>query len=257
MVQTQARQVPPKLPPGAVDPCTRPPPRPERASQPHCLVSAVLDQPLVLPRDKKTIIGRDGLADVSVKSDLVSRRHAEIGWGAVGFTINDLGSVNGTLVNGVRLSGPCYLHADDRISVAGFEVVVRVVSPGDAPEQPTEGGGTTRLLKPELAEELAKDALAGELGSLGLRDIVDLLEWKKHSGTLTVNPVKGPPGRLYVKSGTIVHAETKIGGKGMDAAVRLLRVTAGRFNFTPGKPRCPVTITCGNEDLWTRAERPG
>ena len=57
----------------------------------------------------------------------VSRRHAEIRPGAAGtWTIADLGSTNGVLVNGHRISGAEPLHPGDRIALGtadiGFEV---------------------------------------------------------------------------------------------------------------------------------------
>lgn len=35
----------------------------------------------------------------------VSERHAEIGWNGTAWTIRDLGSSNGTVVDGVKLAG--------------------------------------------------------------------------------------------------------------------------------------------------------
>ena len=47
------------------------------------------------------VFGRDETADVSLTSVLVSRRHCEIVQTETGLVLRDLGSVNGTIVNGV------------------------------------------------------------------------------------------------------------------------------------------------------------
>jgi pSer/pThr/pTyr-binding forkhead associated (FHA) protein len=212
------------------------------------LVSALLDEPMLLSRERKTVIGREQGVEVRIKSDLVSRRHAEIGWNGKWFVVIDLGSVNGTHVNGSRITGPCALRRDDRVSVAGFELVVKLLTAGVDVEG--GAGGTTRIMRPELAKQLGNAALNGELGQLGLKDVLELLEWKKHTGLLTITPPSAPPGRLHIVKGQIHHAETKAGEKGLDAAITLLRVTAGRFSFEPGPVKGPRSITSDNEGVW-------
>lgn len=57
---------------------------------------------------EQIILGRGGddLVDAPLADAAMSRRHAKIGWGTHGAEICDLGSKNGTFVNGVRV-----LHA--------------------------------------------------------------------------------------------------------------------------------------------------
>lgn len=47
-----------------------------------------------------TIIGRDKTADIVLKDPLVSRQHAAIAFDDGEFTLKDLGSTNGTIVQG-------------------------------------------------------------------------------------------------------------------------------------------------------------
>lgn len=49
-------------------------------------------------------IGRSGENDIVFNDPKVSRMHAEIAWQSTVFALHDLGSVNGTFVNGERLS---------------------------------------------------------------------------------------------------------------------------------------------------------
>ena len=63
------------------------------------------------------VIGRSPDADVVLSSTDVSRRHAEIVPDEAGWVLVDLGSTNGTLVNGRKLSGPAPLRKGDRLQV--------------------------------------------------------------------------------------------------------------------------------------------
>jgi hypothetical protein len=65
--------------------------------------SAAPARELILAEGKETIVGRDPDCGVVVEDDRVSRRHAAFTSGSSGWTVTDLGSKNGTLVNGVRV----------------------------------------------------------------------------------------------------------------------------------------------------------
>ena len=65
--------------------------------------------------DTEVIIGRDPGVDVPVQSPAVSRRHARLVKVEGGYTIEDLGSSNGTFVNGVRLEKRHQLKSGDQI----------------------------------------------------------------------------------------------------------------------------------------------
>ena len=59
-----------------------------------------------MPVGEQVVIGRDpGAADVVLDQDPeVSRRHASFSPAGAGLTVQDLGSTNGTFVNGHRLA---------------------------------------------------------------------------------------------------------------------------------------------------------
>lgn len=54
-------------------------------------------------RKSRVLIGRNNLCDIRIDSNIVSRHHALISYSAEGATIIDLGSTNGTTVNGIAI----------------------------------------------------------------------------------------------------------------------------------------------------------
>ncbi len=78
----------------------------------------------------RTVLGRGAEADVRVLATGASRRHAALDVSPDGqVSVDDLGSSNGTDVNGVRIAQPTPVTPGDLISVAD-EVMMRVVPPG-------------------------------------------------------------------------------------------------------------------------------
>jgi len=72
-----------------------------------------------LPGDR-AVIGRDPDVDVSLRSKAVSRHHAQI-WCVHGdYFVEDLGSTNGTFLNGKRLERRMPLAAQDKLRVGEF-----------------------------------------------------------------------------------------------------------------------------------------
>ena len=71
----------------------------------------------IFPLDsKELIIGRDPACDVSIIDAEVSRKHARLIWQGEGFTLEDLGSTNGTFVNSKRISTPHLLRVGDTVA---------------------------------------------------------------------------------------------------------------------------------------------
>ena len=56
----------------------------------------------------------------------VSRRHAKIVFNGVAFEIVDEGSMNGVLVNGVRIEGPTPIKNGDKLALGGILITVNI-----------------------------------------------------------------------------------------------------------------------------------
>ena len=76
--------------------------------------------------DGGAVIGRANGCDIHLDDPFVSRRHARVISSEVGAAIQDLGSANGTHVNGRRSSGVTPLHPGDVVQVGGTIWLVRL-----------------------------------------------------------------------------------------------------------------------------------
>ena len=68
-------------------------------------------------------IGRDSSNAVAINDGEVSRRHARLSFQGGKYVVEDLGSTNGTSVNGQRLSGPAVLKPGDVVAL-GEQIVL-------------------------------------------------------------------------------------------------------------------------------------
>lgn len=80
--------------------------------------------PLELVRQRPLTLGRSRYCDVVVAHDTVSRRHAEIRREADGCYVTDLGSSNGTWIEGRRVERERRVRSGDQILLGGCLVVV-------------------------------------------------------------------------------------------------------------------------------------
>ena len=71
-----------------------------------------------LDRTRPLTIGRSEECDIVLPDRQVSRYHARISWAGDHFQVEDLGSKNGTHVNGQELTGPMPLHDGDELQIA-------------------------------------------------------------------------------------------------------------------------------------------
>ncbi len=83
---------------------------------------AVRGRRLLVPPGGGTI-GRSRDCDVVIDDAGISRRHAQIRQGRDGWTVEDLGSTNGVLLNGSVVHGRQPLHAGDRVELGSTEIV--------------------------------------------------------------------------------------------------------------------------------------
>jgi hypothetical protein len=86
---------------------------------------------LTLPDDTRLrfTIGRELTCDMSIGDLTVSRWHADLSRGPGGWRLADLGSTNGTRLNGWRITGPVHVHPGDLVSFGMATFVLGGSSP--------------------------------------------------------------------------------------------------------------------------------
>jgi FHA domain len=122
-----------------------------------------IDLVVDIPAGFDQVLGRDASADVTVPDPAVSRRHARIYRGADAVWMEDLGSTNGTYINGDRLTVPYRLRDGDEIKLGNTQAIFHDASsapdateviavPGVRPSPvPSEVGRPPREDPPEVA----------------------------------------------------------------------------------------------------------
>src|SRR5262249_32362086 len=92
-----------------------------------------------LARDE-TVIGGHPECHIQIDSNRVSRKHARVFRDGGRFLVEDLGSGNGTTVNGVRIVNPTPLTHDDRVKLG--PILLRFIDqPGAQNRAPARGPG--------------------------------------------------------------------------------------------------------------------
>ena len=108
----------------------------------------------VFALDRTLTVGRGDDADVRVPDTGISRRHARFVVTGDHVIVEDLGSTNGTFVNGRRVSGQSILADGDRLQF-GTLTVLRFEARGEADE----------AFQRRMFESASRDALTGTLNT--------------------------------------------------------------------------------------------
>jgi FHA domain-containing protein/uncharacterized protein DUF4388 len=176
---------------------------------------------LPLPDGADLLVGRESDLDLVLQEELVSRKHAKLTVRGGEVTVQDLGSTNGTFVNGQKVKR-ARIEPGDRILIgASLMRLVHAPAPGAAPPPPLPGE----------ARKLA--AMQGRLEEVPLPDLLQLLAASRKSGVLLLHAPEGEA-RVWLEDGRAIGCAAGAGGvPGRKALLRLLRVTKGTFELTP------------------------
>jgi pSer/pThr/pTyr-binding forkhead associated (FHA) protein len=108
--------------------------------------------------DTELIIGRDPGCDVVINDRQVSRYHARIERNLDGVQVEDLGSKNGTFVNGLRIEEPAALHDNDMLQIALVQHFLFLLSdatmPLDTQALPSTSLASAAVTPPSQRERL-------------------------------------------------------------------------------------------------------
>lgn len=114
------------------------------------------------------VIGRSEDCQLSIDDAMVSRRHAAIRISEKGAVVADLGSRNGVLVNGARISAERLLHDKDRISIGKHDLIFTVAMP----DSQRSRGFMARTLGPTELAALEAQATGRPLPTTGTAKVV-------------------------------------------------------------------------------------
>jgi hypothetical protein len=147
---------------------------------------------------KEIVVGRSSDLDMVLVEDMVSRRHARIACSDQQIVIEDLGSTNGTFVNGEKIKRAT-LKEGDRVLIGTSILKVVSTDANAAPrrkvEEPNSSVGRSGQAK----------TMSGAIDEIPLPDLMQLLGSSKKSGVLVIRSDEDV-GRIYLRKGTVYFA---------------------------------------------------
>src|ERR1700712_3784329 len=153
-----------------------------------------------LPPNSEIIVGRSSDLDMVLVEDMVSRKHAKISVDTEQVTIQDLGSTNGTFVNGERVKRAT-LNDGDRVLI-GTSIIKLVTS-----DAPLSAAPAARKIQ-QVAEARRTNqvrSMSGAIDEVPLPDLLQLFGSSRKTGVLVVK-TDADQGKVYLEKGIIVHA---------------------------------------------------
>ena len=102
-----------------------------------------------IPVDRRLVVGRQG-AEVTIADAELSRRHATVEPSPDGLVVTDLGSTNGTWVNGTKIAGPTSVRPGDEVRMGDSVMGAEGPRDADATALPRQAGPSppTQLASP-------------------------------------------------------------------------------------------------------------
>lgn len=207
--------------------------------------------PVVIDPKRDVVIGRSPHCDLPLESPGASRCHAAIRTLGDRRLVRDLGSTNGTFVNGERLTGERALEAGDRIEIGDVSVTYcRVEGAMVEAARPTLTDETV-VMKRDTAT--ANAALRGNLQQFPAFAVLQVLELGAQTGRLTIQG-GASQGQIWFERGSPVHAVTE-DQNGFDAAIALTRTETGQFQFEPDVATEERTVHASTTHVLMEASR--
>ena len=156
-----------------------------------------------LKGDKQLIIGRSSELDIVLVEDMVSRKHAKITLNAGKITIEDLGSTNGTFVNGEKVK-TSRLKEGDRILVGTS--ILKLVKAGANAVELSDAQVKQNLEQVAVvqSQRQTKTAMTGKIEEVPLPDLLQLFHTSKKNGVLVVNNQQ--EAKIYLRQGKVYYA---------------------------------------------------
>lgn len=210
----------------------------------------------VLPL-QEVVLGRDEDCEIILDDDPVSRRHAKVLYAAQQAELLDLGSTNGTFLNGKPVHRAFLKHGDQiQVGATIFEVSIGEQSMEVAPSSSTVAQRVELQIRKKTESPSPKQstAISGNLSEIKLSSLLQIIETDRSTGTLVIRTA-GQEGKLHVHQGVVRHA-TLGRARGTKALYRMMVCEDGRFDFfIPGRSPEFETIEGGLQQHLLEAMR--
>ena len=184
--------------------------------------------------DKPIVVGRSSDLDMVLVEDMVSRRHAKIAIGGdSAITIEDLGSTNGTFVNGEKVK-KARLKEGDRVLI-GTSILKVVATDQNAPT----GDAKANLENVAAARRTSQvRTMSGSLQEVPLPDLLQLFGTSKKSGVLVLR-TDDDVGKIFLRKGNVYFANINDSDDvpPVKSCYRMLTWENGTFDLDPPDER--------------------
>ena len=182
----------------------------------------------VLPFED-VVLGRDEDCAIVLDEEPVSRKHAKLLYHGSQPELLDLGSTNGTFLNGKRVHRG-FLTNSSRFQVGSSNFVVEaatdvmIESPPDGLASLLRKSKNRSTPSPQQAS-----AISGRLSELRLPSLLQMIESDRATGTLVILH-GGQEGKPHIHQGAVRHASLER-ASGLKALYRLMALDEGGFEF--------------------------
>jgi len=192
------------------------------------------------------VVGRSSDLDMVLVEEMVSRKHAKIELKEGKIHIEDLGSTNGTFVNGERIVKG-WLKEGDRVLIgSNILKVISVTEESAGTNAPhTRRADSTvgqRPMPPRRGSDAGESRMRGSLEEIPLPDLLQLFGTSRKSGVLVVESTGPEVGRIFLDTGLIHwvtieqnNKETEIAP--LKAFYRMITWDRGSFELEPPSTR--------------------
>lgn len=185
-----------------------------------------------LPESGEIVIGRSSELDMVLVEDMVSRRHAKISVDNGDIFLEDLGSTNGSFVNGEKITRT-KLAEGDRILI-GTSIIKVVASDGSGSLKEAQA----KMDAASSARPSAASTMTGSIAEVALPDLLQLFSASKKTGVLQIATMTDV-GAIYLEDGrvrfAVVNGDESVPPE--KAFYRILVWDKGTFDLLPKSDR--------------------
>jgi pSer/pThr/pTyr-binding forkhead associated (FHA) protein len=199
--------------------------------------------------DKPIIVGRSSDLDMVLVEDMVSRKHARITMQQDQIWIEDLGSTNGSFVNGEKIKR-ARLKEGDRVLI-GTSILKVIAGEGAARADNTDAKANLENVAAARGKTQNR-TMSGSIEEVPLPDLLQLFGTSKKSGVLVVRTESDDVGKIFMRKGIIYFASINDleDVPPMKSIFRMLTWQKGLFDLDPPDEReLPNEITVSVQEV--------